>query len=719
VKSVHHAICRVCHISCPLKVEIEDDVPVRAWGDKDNKVYWGYSCIKGRQLPAIHRNPQRLLGAFKRRPDGGFDPIPAESAIDEIADKVRLLVDRFGPRAIADYCGTFGALYLLPEAMSGAFLAALGSPMHFTNGTIDQPGKPIAMALHGRWGGGLQSFADADVCLLLGNNPLLSKWGGIPPFNPAKRLRDAQARGLKLIVVDPRRTETAAKAELHLQCRPGHDAAILAAIIQWIIANQLYDHDFVAAETDGFDRLSQAVADFTPERVAARAGLAVDQLIDAARLFATARRGYANAGTGSNMAPHGTLMEYLVLVLNSLCGRWLRAGEKLPNPYVYIRAPQGKAQPGRRQPAYGFGERLRVRGLSNTAAGMPASVIAEEILLPGEGQVKALFVNGGNPVENMPDQIRMIEAYRALQLSVALDTRMSASARLSDYVFGTRILLEEPAISIANEGMIASYGLSVGCPEPFGQYQPKLVEPPKGSDVIAEWELYWGLGRRLGLPLMLRGQPVDMVNKPTSDALLRLYTRGARIPFDEVMRFPAGHVFDDPSLLVRPRDQDCTERLHLAAAEMIEDLADLARALDKADDQSYPFRLISCRLHEIYNSSCRDLPMLAARRPFNPLFAHPDDLAALGAADGDLVTIASARATIVAVAEADPSIRRGVVALAHGHGGVPGPVNDVRRHGSAVSRLIDNSVSYDRFSGLPRMSAIPVTLKPTASESSA
>ena len=132
------------------------------------------------------------------------------------------------------------------------------------NATIDQPGKPIAMALHGKWGAGPQAFADADVCMLVGANTLVSMWGGIPSFNPAKRLHEARQRGLKLIVVDPRRTETARKADLHLQCLPGHDPQILAAMIQVIVAEGLHDRGFVAGETEGFEALAAAVAPFTP-----------------------------------------------------------------------------------------------------------------------------------------------------------------------------------------------------------------------------------------------------------------------------------------------------------------------------------------------------------------------------------------------------------------------------------------------------------------------
>ena len=239
----------------------------------------------------------------------------------------------------------------------------------FTNATIDQPGKPISMAMHGRWGAGPQAFADADVCLLVGANPLVSMWGGIPAFNPAKRLHEARARGLKLIVIDPRRTETARKADLHLQCLPGHDSELLASMLHVIFAERWHDDIFVTAETSGIEALRAAVAPFTPERVAPAAGVEATSIVEAARMFATARRGNATSGTGPSMAPHGVLMDYLVLALNTVCGRWVRAGETLPNRGVLFRQFSGVARAEKPRLAAGFGETLRVRGLTRYGGG--------------------------------------------------------------------------------------------------------------------------------------------------------------------------------------------------------------------------------------------------------------------------------------------------------------------------------------------------------------
>ena len=287
---------------------------------------------------------------------GSLQRVAADAAFTGIAARLTQIVARHGPRAVAMYGGTFSHFCPAGVMLRDAFMDAIGSPMRFTNATIDQPGKPIAMAMHGRWGAGPQAFADADVCLLVGANPLVSMWGGVPAFNPAKRLHEARARGLKLIVIDPRRTETARKADLHLQCLPGHDSELLAAMLHVIFAEQLHDAAFVESETQGLEELRAAVAPFTPERVATVAGVEAADIATAARMFATARRGNATSGTGPSMAPHGLLMDYLVLALNTVCGRWIRAGELLPNRGVLFRQFSGVARTEKPRLASGFGE---------------------------------------------------------------------------------------------------------------------------------------------------------------------------------------------------------------------------------------------------------------------------------------------------------------------------------------------------------------------------
>jgi anaerobic selenocysteine-containing dehydrogenase len=711
---VRTAICRFCHSFCGVKVAIEDGRPVKVLGDIENPMYHGYTCVKGRELPAQHLHPERLL-APRKRAGSTFRTIPSAQALDEIAAKVGQLIRDHGPRSIALYTGTYSFPYPAGTAMAGAFMKAIGSPMQFSSGSIDQPGKPMAIAFHGRWNAGPQPFADADTWMLVGANPVVSKWGGIPQYNPGKRLHDALKRGLRLVVIDPRLTECARKAEVHLQCKPGEDPAILAGIVNIIIAEGLYDRAFVNDETQGFDALRETVAPFTPDYVAARAEIPVDRLFAAARIFAGGRRGMVTAGTGPNMAPRGTLTEYLVLAINTLCGRWLRAGEPIPNPFALLPERRGRAQAEPRPPAFGYGTRLRVRDLGDNAGGLSAAALADEILLGGDGQVKALFSVGGNPLVAWPDQLKTWDAMQTLELNVTLDIKMSATAKAAHYVLPPKLGLEAPAISQPNEG-IWFYGASTGYPEPYAMYQPALIEPPAGSDLLEEWQVFYGIAQRLGLTLVLGGKPLDMQRAPTTDELFEILCSGSRIPLTEVKRYPHGHIFADPSLTVLPKVPGCTERLDLGSAVMMEELREV-RAEPLTGHAGYrpqvhfTHRLVSRRLNDVYNSSGRDIPRLVRNGRYNPAYMNPADLAALGLHAGDVVEIASAHARILGVVEEAEDVRPGVVSMAHAFGDAPAEDRKVFSIGSNTGRLTSVEADYDRRTGMPMMSAIPVNVR--------
>lgn len=708
------AICRFCHATCGLVATLEDGRVTRLIGDIDNPMYAGYSCVKGRNYHAFHDSPSRLRAPLRRRNDGGFESAPSVAVLDEIAVRTREILDRHGPRSVAMYGGTFSHFCPAGVMLRESFMDAIGSPMRFSNATIDQPGKPISMALHGKWGAGPQDFADGDVCMLVGANPLVSMWGGIPSFNPAKRLHEARQRGLKLIVIDPRRTESARKADLHLQCLPGQDVPLLAAMLNVIITEGLCDRAFIEAETEGFGALAAAVAPFTAQGVAAAAGVEAATIIEAARMFARAQRGNVTSGTGPSMAPHGVLMDYLVLALNTVCGRWIKAGERMPNRGVLFRQFSGVARAEKPRVATGFGEALRIRGLTDTAAGLPTAALADEILTPGEGQVRALFVIGGNPLLSWPNQAKTRRALESLELLVVVDPVLSETARHAHYVIGPRFGFESPAITFGNEG-ITVYGLSLGYPEPYAQYQPQLVEPPAGSDVLEDWRIFYELGRRMGYPLAFRGQPFDMSTPPTTDGLLSQFVARSRVPLEEIKRHPHGAVFPDPKPSAEPRDADWPHRLQLAAPVMIAELEGIAAQRSAAvataaattmaplmGDEGGGLRLlmVSRREHALYNSVAHDLPALRRRLPHNPAHLNPGDAARLGVVDGATVEIASSVGRIRAVVHLAADVREGVVSIAHGFAD------------ACTAALIDDATDYEALSGLPRMSAVPVMVRP-------
>ena len=598
----HPSICRFCHAGCAILVDVEDGRAVRVTGDHANPVYSGYSCAKGRQLPQQHAHEDRLLHSMKREPDGSHRPIASGQAMDEVAERVRAIVDEHGPRSVALYIGTYSGPYLASAPAAVGWLLGLKSRMVFTASTIDQPGKSISNALHGRWLAGGYLFDEGDSWLLVGTNPIVSMSGGISAANPGRRLREARAQGRKLVVIDPRRSEVARFADVFLQPRPGEDPTLLAALLHVILREELYDRAFVTAHATGFEALSRAVEDFDPDYAAERAGVPADDIERAARVFAAGRRGGAVAGTGPNFSGRGNLTEYLLLCLNTLCGYWRREGEALPNPGALLSPamPVAQAQPARR--GWGFGEKLRVRGFASTAAGLPTAALADEILLEGEGRIRALFCVGSNPVAAWPDQLRALEAIQKLDLCVTLDMKMSATSRHADYVIAPKLSFEVPGVSVQMEALEQTY-VSMGYPSAYAQYTPALVDPPEGSDVIEEWEFFYGLAQRMGLAMRLYPlrpeagalrEPLgtvdlDMRSKPTSDELLAMLTAGSRIPLDEIKKHPHGAVFDDKPVVTAAQEPGWEGRLELADATMLSELADVhAETIDRAAEEDRP-----------------------------------------------------------------------------------------------------------------------------------
>ncbi len=711
---------------CPIVVTIEDGRAVSVHGDRDAPLFEGYTCPKGRALPEMHANPKRLLHSLRRRPDGTHEPISSEDAVAEIADRLGDIVARHGPNAVAIYIGTSSAAYPAMGSIAAALLTALGSKMIFSAASIDQPGTRIADALHGLWLGGRTPFDEVDAFLFAGTNPVISKQ--FLAENPAKRLARAVERGTKIVVIDPRRTETARWAHVHLQPRPGQDALVMAALLHVILEEGLVDHEFVADHVRGREALRTAVAPFSPEFVARQADVPVDDLIEAARTLGTARRGGAGGGTGISMTSCTSVVSYLLLCLMSVRGWWAREGDRIERPNVLMPPNRAKAQARGPYRAIGFGHKMRVRGLEQTNGGLPTAALADEILLPGDGQIRALLNVGGSPMMAWPDQRRTFEALDSLELFVTTDVEYSPTARMADYVVATKMTFETPSMTQVTE-VIKYFHPGYGFRAPYAQYTPALVESPAGSDLIEDWQLYYRVAQRLGLSLNvvnvfgrmgahleapIQVVPLDMEQEPTTDNLYEIMCRGSHVSLDEVKRHPHGHVFEE--LLdqrVAPADPDCDDRLDVGNADMLSELDEIReRAVTAEVDAERPFLFVPRRENRVINSTGRTLPGLMRGRHYNPAFMHPDDLSRLGIAAGDLVEVRSEHAAITSIAAADADLRPGIVSMSHNFGGNPGEDEDPRIDGANTNRLLRTDLEYDRYTGIPRMGALPVAVIP-------
>ena len=708
--STHKSFCRFCHACCAIEVDVADGRVVKVRGDRGNPMFRGYTCIKGRELPAQHNHPDRLRSSLHRRGDD-FEAIPSEQALDEIAERLRAIVDEHGPRAVAVYCGTGAYQCATGLSVAKAWMKGLGSPSFYSSVTIDQPAKVVLSTQLGMWQGGVQSFESADVVMMIGNNPLISSFspqGTIPAFSAADKLRNAKRRGLRLICIDPRFTELAKQADLHLQPIPGEDPSLLAGMLRVVLTEGLHDHEFCERFVEGLDELRGAVMPFELSRVSARTGVPAEQIEAATRMFAEGPRGIAGTGTGPSMAPHSTLMEHLAACLNVVCGRFNRAGDRIVNPGVLSPRQEYREQvipAAVMQRILRSGAAPRVRGIAPMLGEQPTSSLPDEILTEGEGRIRALISIGGNPVVAFPDQLKTLEAFSKLELHVTHDVHMGATARLCDYVVASTLSLERADLPTTVDPWFE---------EPYTQYTPAIVEPD--FDAISEWELLYGLAQRLGTPIVLPGGGLDLENKPSSDEVLDLLYAKSRVSLSEVREREGGSVYDLEPIHVLPADPDSVGRFSVAPVSL---LAELEEVLDEAtsaelvagfDPEIHTLRLISRRLRHVLNSTGQHISGLRAKGATNHAYMHTDDVKALGLRDGDLVDIRSPRASIRGIVAVSDDLRPGVVSMAHAWGGTPADDASVREIGSPTGRLADLR-SYDAVTGIPCMSAIPVSVR--------
>ena len=699
--TTHASYCRICQASCGVLVEVEDDRVLKITGDRENALSGGFTCPKGRRGADFHHGPQRLLHSQRRGPDGRLSDVDVSVAISEIADRLHAVIDEHGVDAVGLFQGTQSTFATLTRPFMQSFMRALGSRKYFSTMTIDQSAKWVVPLRMGEYLGGRQSFADSDVWLLSGTNPLVSVNGGNfdAPLvhDPSARLRDARRRGLQLIVIDPRVTETAARADLHLQPLPGHDALVFAGLLQVIFAEGLFDSDFCARYVDGLDELREAVAAITPELVEQCAGVPAADLVRAARIFGSAQRGMVSTGTGVCMGPNSNVAEHLAICLNVVCGRYLREGEDSEGGAVLNPGPAPRAEVAAPNRMWETGFLSRVGGVGQLLGQMPTGLFADELLEPGPDRVRALIAIGGNPVSALPNTARAIEALRSLDLLVTIDPRLSETAQLADYVIAPTLPFERADHTRFMESLF---------PLPFAQYAAPLITAPDG--VLEDWQFLYRLASALDLTLRFAGRELDMTSEPTSEALLDMLVERGRVPLAELREHPHGLSVEPIARPVAPASAGAAERLQLFPDDVQAEFdAALVVSLAPTSEQ-YPLRLAVRRMREVMNSLGRDVPGLPSHT-YNPAYLNPSEMAALGLCEEQLVEIHSAHGRIRAIVHADAKVRPGVLSMTHSWGG-PIESDDPRIAGSNVNRLLSNAAGLESVNHMPTMSAVPVAV---------
>ncbi|HWF73938.1 MAG TPA: molybdopterin-dependent oxidoreductase, partial [Solirubrobacteraceae bacterium] len=490
---VHHRTCTLCEAMCGLEIRHAGGEILSIRGDQENAFSRGHICPKGAALGDIHSDPDRIRFPLRRTPTG-WERIDWDEALDDIAARVRAIQREHGKNAVGLYAGNPTVHHLGAMLLIFPLIEALHTRNRFSATSLDQlPQQLATFELFGHQA--LFPVPDidrTDFFLCLGGNPLASNGSLMTAPGMRHRIRELQDRGGRFVVIDPRRTESAAVADQHLAILPGTDAWLLLAMLNVIFAEGLADLGSVAPFTDGLEELAEHASRFSPQDAAAVTGIPAEEITRLARDFAGAERAIAYARVGVCQQAFGGLSAWLVYALGIVTGNLDREGGMMfSTPAVDPLALTAGNGLGGSFDRY----RSRVSGLPEFSGEFPAACLAEEIETPGPGQIRALIVHAGNPVLSAPNGRRLEEALPGLDLLVSFDFYLTETSRHADYILPPTSPLETSEYDLA---------LSLLAVRNVAHFSPPMLDPPDGAR--HDWQALAGLTARLYAGRGLRGR---------------------------------------------------------------------------------------------------------------------------------------------------------------------------------------------------------------------
>jgi len=713
--------CRICEALCGLEVDIEDGRRVTAIRPDDQHVATrGYGCIKGLRQHELYGSPDRLTHPLRRSP-GGHVRTSWDEALTGIGQKVKRIVRDHGRDAVAMYVGTAAGFGVLHPAFAQGFMDGVGSRSMYASASQDCSNK-FAVARHLYGFPFIQPFPDVDrtECLIVvGANPAISKWSFLQVSNPIGRLKEIAGRGAKLYFVDPRRTESAKVAGEHVFIRPSTDVFFYLSFLRELIAQGGVDREHVARHMRGFEHVEALVQPWTPERTAEVTRVSPETLREMVTAYSTADGAALYSSTGVNMGGFGALGFWLQEVINAVSGNLDRRGGTLVGKGIFDFPGWAK-----KQGILMRDDRSRIGGFSAVNDAYPGGLLADEILTPGDRQVKALFVTGGNPLLTMANSGRLREAFSELELLVVLDILPTETASVAHYVLPCTSPLQRPDLPFIFPLML---GLQS---RPYIQATEALL-PPEGEQ-RDEASIYVDLARHCDAPLF--GSKVAQMlfegattlfarrrGKARAEvpqrALLDLLLRVTRQPsFAQLLRSPHGHRRPDHQggdfLGSRVLTDD--GRVDLAPPSLLAATDRLEAVFAREREDRRRLKLITRRAITTHNSWTHNHERFS-QDGTNYLYMHPDDAEARGLADGDVADVKSATGAVRVPIKHLRELMPGTVALPHGWGHQPAKgLSVASRHSGVNANLLaaDGPGALEPVSGMAKLTGIVVDVAP-------
>lgn len=715
--------CRICEALCGLEVTVEGDQVVDIKPDKEHVATRGYGCLKGLKQHQMYGTPDRLMYPL-RRIDGELQRVSWDEALGSIGGKVRRLIDEHGPHSIAMYVGTAAGFGVLHPVFAQGFMQGIGSASMFSSATQDCANK-FAVA-HQVYGFPFtQPFPDLDnlECLIVvGANPAISKWSFLQVPNPIRRLKEVEARGAKIFIVDPRRTETAKVAGEHVFIRPNTDVFFYLSFLHELLATMKIDRQRIDRYMTGFEEVCRVAEAWPPERTAEVTRIPADTLRAMVRAYRDANGAALYCSTGVNMGTNGSLAFWLQECINAISGNLDRQGGTLVSTGVIDFAAFGK-----KTGTLLHQNESRIGKFKSVNDALPGGILADEILTPGDRQIKALFVTGGNPLITMANSERLRDAFKQLELLVVLDIQPSETASIATHVLPCTSPFQRPDLPFIFPLML---GLQS---KPYLQATRAIV-PPSGEQ-RDEATIYVDLAKASGVNLwgsavaqraMELAKTLKSIGRGDKQpsipqelllsGLLRATKQGS---FKKLLEHEHGRLRPqhEPGSFLGERVIHDDGKVHLAPPVLVKQAAKLED--DFADELANKDRLklITKRAITTHNSWTHNIEeFVSGERSTNHLYVHPDDAARIGLQEGALADISTDTATVRVPVKILSELMPGTVALPHGWGHQDTKMGVARKTTGVNVNLLaaDGPNRIERVSGMAHLTGFLVDVRPAA-----
>lgn len=708
---VHHRTCHLCEAMCGVEIKTEGSKILSIRGDEQDPFSRGHICPKALGLKDVHEDPDRLRLPVRRTSDG-WQEISWDAAFEEIARRLVDIQRLYGHDSIASYLGN-PQVHSFSGLIGGAkFLRTLRSRNRFSATSVDQ--LPHHFAAFFLFGHQLMipvpDIDRTDFLLALGANPVVSNGSLMSAPDVAKRLKALRARGGKLIVIDPRRTETAELADQHHFIRPGSDAWLLLALLHVIFEERLDAPGRLAPLLDGLERLRELCQPYTPQRAAAYTGIDAEAIRQLARDFAGAKSAVCYGRMGVSTQSFGALCQWLIQLLNIVTGNLDREGGSMfTQPALdALGLASGFGQKG----SYAK-RRTRVRGLPEFGSEFPVAALAEEILTPGEGRIRALVTAAGNPVLSTPNGRQLEQALEKLDFMVSVDFYINETTRHAHFILPPTFGLERDHFDLI------FYMLAIRNTVKYSL--PVFDKPPNARH---DWEIFDQLIENI--------EKIDPTRRPSlakrllsrwltprrSIALgIRLGPRGAgwnpfadKLTLGRILRHPHGIDLGPLAPCLPARLQTRNARIDLLPKALVADLERLEQA-DTASAGSM-LRLIGRRDLRTNNSWMHNSRRMVKGPARCTLLIHPDDAAARALGPGELATVHSRVGEVSLPIEISTDMMPGVVSIPHGWGHHrPGiRLGVAQSHAGVSANDLTDETFLDALCGNAALNGVPVTV---------